>query len=215
MTIGTHVTITSTGKTGTFVGWYGQQAVVKLPDGKTQALPAEQVIATEQRAEPKNLSLTAPDDMSEEEVQAQAIADLRRAGWIVLQTSVRYFAQCCRECGSWFRPEGGTGQTAGIPDLLVSHETWPLGVWLGVEMKNAGGELSPEQDLLRLLGRIVIARSRTEVLAHAQAACHEFTDGGLQSRQLDTEAIAAARARVEAKQVKSAIKNAQRKRGRK
>jgi hypothetical protein len=57
------------------------------------------------------------------------------------------------------------GQDGGIPDLIVTHPTWPEGVWLGLECKGTHTRLSPAQRDLHAAGRIVIVRSWEEALA--------------------------------------------------
>lgn len=50
-------------------------------------------------------------------------------------------------------------QTAGLPDLFVTHPEWPAGEWLGIELKTATGKLRPAQKELNDKGRTVVARS--------------------------------------------------------
>jgi hypothetical protein len=51
-----------------------------------------------------------------------------------------------------------TGVDKGVPDLIVTHRSWPIGVWLGVEVKTVTGRLRPEQLNLLNEGRIIVAR---------------------------------------------------------
>ena len=114
--------------------------------------------------------ISAPTDSdaaaSEEAIQQAIIADLRARGYIVLQTTVRYSLVKCPSCSHAFHNHAPTGQTPGIPDLLVRADEWPLGAWLGIEVKSKKGTLSAEQKKLRQREAIVIARSPAEALAH-------------------------------------------------
>lgn len=55
-------------------------------------------------------------------------------------------------------------QTAGLPDLFVTHEQWPQGEWLGLELKTATGRLRPAQKALNEKGRTVVVRSVSQGL---------------------------------------------------
>lgn len=50
-----------------------------------------------------------------------------------------------------------TGQSKGIPDLSVTKDYWPVGVWVGLEMKRPGGKMRPEQEALFNRGRILVS----------------------------------------------------------
>ena len=141
---------------------------------------------------PPKLTLVAPHAETEEVIQAAAIRELTKACFVVLQTSVRYHNQKCAGCGAWARPTGGTGTTPGVPDLIVSHELWPIGLWIGIEMKSATGALSPAQRLLRAQGRIFVARSAAEAVGLAQSV-HAVITQAADPPELDRDAIEAAR----------------------
>ena len=108
--------------------------------------------------------------LTEEMVQAQIIEGLRAHRLTVLQTTVRgkqsLWCPDCRErfstqkCPRCHRHVGmPKGTTPGVPDLIVSRETWPVGVWLGIEVKGPATRVSAEQQALAAAGRIVVARS--------------------------------------------------------
>ena len=165
------------------------------PDEYAEHLARKANQPTAVAAKPPKLTLVAPHAETEEVIQAAAIRDLTKACFVVLQTSVRYHNQKCAGCGAWARPTGGTGTTPGVPDLIVSHELWPTGLWIGIEMKSATGVLSPAQRLLRAQGRIFVARSAAEAVGLAQsvhAVIKQFAD----PPALDQGAIEAARHRM-------------------
>ena len=210
---GERALVTVLGKQGEYQGEYGAQAVVRLDDGRTLAFDPAEVVPVQQRAAPaKNLKLVVVAGEDEEDVQAKAILALSRTGFIVLQTSVRYHAQQCRECGTWARPTGGTGTTPGVPDLLVSHEEWPEGLWLGVEMKDSDGGLQLEQKLLLAQARIVVARA-AEAALQAAHRCGDRLTRAFPAPALDRAKIADLRAKVQEAKIARAVKNAQKRRG--
>lgn len=210
MTPGAPVLVPHLGKEGLYLGDYGERRIVRFPGGRQEVFDADQVVPIDPRPAPRNLKLAAPPAEQETDIQAAAIAELTRAGYIVLQCSVRYHAQRCRECGAWARPEGGTGQSPGIPDLIVTRESWPIGLWRGVEMKGPKTPLSAEQELLLAQGRISAVRTAAEARECADAATAGFVIAGFEAPVLDQEAIAAARARVEKKKIERAHRLAQR-----
>lgn len=97
----------------------------------------------------------------EEDVQAEIIKELTARGYRVLQASVRY--KCCWNCGE--RQRGGTGQTPGIPDLLVTYDGWAKGVFIGLEVKSASGRPTDAQKELLGRGLIFLVRNVGEALA--------------------------------------------------
>lgn len=84
--------------------------------------------------------------MTESELQASIVSGLRLIGYTVLSTSARV-------------SRGIRGVTKGLPDLLVTHTSWPTGTWLGLEVKLPKGAIKPEQKALLEAGRIVVVRS--------------------------------------------------------
>lgn len=128
---------------------------------------------------------------SEESVQRTIIDGLRvHAGLTVLQTShrVKQHRKCrscgtvtqlkpaCGKCGSWLPM--GNGVDPGVPDLLVTRRSWPVGVWIGLEVKGPGTRLSPEQALLLADGRIYVVRSWEDACAALLAAERALGAGG-------------------------------------
>lgn len=105
----------------------------------------------------------------EDQVQDCIVQGLRLRGYTVLVTSERRRGERCAACGHWQRPRLGRGTTPGIPDLLVSHPSWPPGMWLGIECKGTQTRLSPAQQELADAGRIIIARSWEDAWAAVEA----------------------------------------------
>lgn len=103
--------------------------------------------------------------VSEEERQAAIMAALRLKGYIVLQTSEHRARVQCPKCDKWFVPRNGRGCSPGVPDLLVSRETWPEGLWMGMEVKGEEGKPTKAQASLMELGRYGIVRTVDEALA--------------------------------------------------
>lgn len=102
---------------------------------------------------------------NEEQVQRSIIDGLQLMGYIVLQTSRRGVS--CRHCGA--KTFGSDGVTRGLPDLVVSRESWPKHCALLIEVKGPATALSVEQALLERKGRIAIARSWEDALLAVRA----------------------------------------------
>lgn len=98
--------------------------------------------------------------MVEDTAQEAAVAYLRAAGYEVLVTTVRLRWSVCPRCDARVAPRYATGQTQGIPDLLVTHAGWPAGAWVGVELKGTHTQLSAEQRDLAERGRILVLRAQ-------------------------------------------------------
>jgi hypothetical protein len=125
---------------------------------------------------------------SEEQVQRTIIEGLQYTrGVTVLQTSHRTSStrtctkcrtknsikQTCSACGSYLPVGHGYGATKGVPDLLVTRDSWPTGFWVGLEVKGPKTPLSPEQAALLEKGRIYVVRSwedASAALTRAQRA---------------------------------------------
>jgi hypothetical protein len=180
--------------------------------------PRLQVIAAEQMADTKGMHhLTAaeryqvtasdryqgtfdpsprkPQGRPEEEIQAAAIRLLELSGYLVMQTTNRPKSVRC-SCGEMVPPNRHYGATMGVPDLLVTRETWPAGVFLGIELKLSTGSVQPEQALLAALRRIEIARSPEQTLHLAQQATANFLLAGYGAPKIDAEAVAKAKSRI-------------------
>lgn len=104
--------------------------------------------------------------ISEAELQGQIVQALRLMGYVVLVTTVKIRSKNPRH--------HQTGQTKGIPDLIISKPQWVVGSWLGLEIKNEKGRVRPEQQALADLGRIVIVRSLDEAIVAARTADGEL-----------------------------------------
>lgn len=105
---------------------------------------------------------------TEESIQAAIIEGLTLMKFTVLQTSHRTKLTECPACSMRFRPGGGYGATPGVPDLLISHPSWPVGCWLGMEVKGPTTAISPAQAALLKQARIVIARSWEDAYTHVR-----------------------------------------------
>lgn len=92
--------------------------------------------------------------MSELTIQFEIKAALTKLGYIVLSTSSVAAG----------RPRRARSTSSGVPDLLISHDKWQEGMWLGLEVKTAKGKPTTEQQELLDRGRIVAVRSVDEAL---------------------------------------------------
>lgn len=115
--------------------------------------------------DPRLVDAPRSSSTCEEDVQAASIRALRELGLVVLQASVRYRSHSCPKCGERFYDHQDTGQTPGIPDLLVRRPDWPRALWLGSEQKGDRTRLSPAQRDLHAGGHIVVARCAAANLA--------------------------------------------------
>lgn len=87
----------------------------------------------------------------ESKLQADIIRALKARSFVALSTSVS-------------ATRGVRGVTKGVPDILVSADHWPVGAWLGLEVKTPKGALKTEQVELLERGRIVVVRSLEDAL---------------------------------------------------
>jgi hypothetical protein len=62
--------------------------------------------------------------LTEAQIQTSIVDLLNACKYVVLVTSARV----------------KTGNSFGIPDLLVRNPNWPYGLWLGMEVKTPGGK---------------------------------------------------------------------------
>lgn len=120
---------------------------------------------------------------SEAVVQSHIKGALRSRGYIVLETSEHRKREHCPKCGNSFASHNGRGCDKGIPDLLVTsgprcRHQWPVGVWVGIEVKGHKTPLSPEQEYLLKLGAIYVVRSVDEAVDAI-----EGTDGIFEPKQ--------------------------------
>ena len=123
------------------------------------------------RSQPaKRLVRRNPPIASEESVQQTIVQGLRLLGLTVLQTTVRSVKTHCHRCGSKVSAYGSYGADKGVPDLLVTSSSWPMGFWLGLEVKSASGTLRPEQKALHDEGHIFVVRSWEEAKAAVDLA---------------------------------------------
>ena len=120
---------------------------------QTQSLPRQGTLPFKRKS--AGVTVTVPESAVERSVDYQLRAD----GATVLSTVVRFKLQTCPRCSHKFRPKGGYGTTPGVPDRLARLAHWPVGVWLGLELKGSKTVLSPEQKRLLAQGAIYVCRS--------------------------------------------------------
>lgn len=100
----------------------------------------------------------------EEPAQEKVVNALRFDGYIVLVTSKHRKRTCCRPkeggCGRWFFPNEGDGCDKAVPDLIVTHLSWPTGMMFGLECKGTDTKVSEEQERLAAQGRIRVLRAQ-------------------------------------------------------
>lgn len=108
--------------------------------------------------------------IAEDVAQDAVVTTLRADGYTVLVTSRRRKRVRCNRCNQWQWPEGGDGVTPGLPDLLVSRDTWPSACWLGLEMKGTDTPLSAEQADLEAEGRVIVLRAAESLDATVREA---------------------------------------------
>ena len=122
------------------------------------------------------------NEPSEAYIQATLVQALRQCGYEVMETGQdrsQLQGRLVRAIYSYLRTGIGeafifnligkvlrtwSNNDAGLPDLLITHEAWPCGEWLGLEMKTPTGKVRPEQQRLADLGRVVIVRGVHEGL---------------------------------------------------
>lgn len=134
---------------------YGAQNAARIADALARPVDARLVDAPADTASTR-----------EEDTQRAIIAHFRGEPVDLLQASVRYHLTRCPECGHMFHDHRDTGQTAGVPDLLLHGSAWPLPLWLGCEVKGEKTRLSDAQKRLHAAGAIVVARSVAQAVAH-------------------------------------------------
>lgn len=100
----------------------------------------------------------------EGDVQASVVEALKTFGFLVLETSERRRATRCPHCTQMFTPSEGRGTTPGVPDLLVTHASFPRYLLAGLEIKGPRTAVSPAQRHLEETGRIVVIRSAEAAL---------------------------------------------------
>lgn len=112
-------------------------------------------------------------EITEDMVQFEVcqILDLYRVTW--LKTTVKIRSRDPRH--------HRTGQSKGIPDILARRESWPAGVWIGLELKRPIGWrwTNPEQKAVHELGGSFIVHSAEDAMAAVKA-----TDEALKLREV-------------------------------
>lgn len=100
--------------------------------------------------------------LPESAVERQVVEGLVAFGYEVLKTSHRHRRIEC-VCGAKLRP-GSYGADYGVPDLLVRRDGWPIGAWIGLELKGTATPLSARQQELAAAGAIIVVRSFQDAL---------------------------------------------------
>jgi uncharacterized cupin superfamily protein len=110
------------------------------------------------------------EDMVEYEVCQ--ILDLHRVVWLKTTVKIR----------SRDPKHHRTGQSKGIPDILARRESWPAGVWIGLELKRPVGWrwTCPEQETVHKLGGSFVVHSAEDAMAAVKA-----TDDALDRSNID------------------------------
>lgn len=129
--------------------------------------------------------------VKENAIQGGIVMGYRSYGYLTLETNEHRRPVRCPCCSHFFTPAGGNGRQAGVPDLLVSHEEWPQGLWFGVEIKGSHTAVSPAQQELRAAQRIVVARSFEEAW-NATTRFEAWRQGQAQDRTGDVARLSAA-----------------------
>ena len=93
---------------------------------------------------------TAKSILTEAMVQRAIVEALEAHGCTVLQTNLA---------------KARVIATKGVPDLIVTHNSWPRYAWLGMEIKKPGGKPTPEQAALAARDRIIIVDNVDDAVA--------------------------------------------------
>lgn len=105
---------------------------------------------------------------SEEEIQADIVTTLKMFQFEILSISRRG----TRTRGG--RVYGADGVSRGAPDLFCRHPSWPIGIWLPMEVKRVGGKWSnDEQPRLYEAGAIPRVESVAQALCTIWKFCYD------------------------------------------
>lgn len=115
----------------------------------------------------------------EKDLQAEVIQRLGFAGYEVMETGKPHGGQKCDKCGNVLRHPGWQGNTPGIPDLFIRGKQWPVGVWLGVELKGSTTPISDDQQALCDRGGSYICWTWEEVWTAVLATQDSITEARL------------------------------------
>jgi hypothetical protein len=84
--------------------------------------------------------------VTERQIQREAVAALRKLGYIVFVTSTNRASRC----------------TVGTPDIFVGRKEWKQ--FTAIEFKSAKGRLTSEQEFAERCGCVNVCRSVEEVM---------------------------------------------------
>lgn len=98
---------------------------------------------------------------TEKQFQQAVVNFLRFHGYSVFVLGFYRTKVKCPFCNHFFHSSGSYGNARGAPDLIVSHDQFPQGVWVGVELKRPGAKLrlTAEQKRLYEKNRIFLVAS--------------------------------------------------------
>lgn len=137
---------------------------------------------------PETTAISSPPALSEKALQQHIVSCLGHLGYQALATGTPRRATRCPKCRHEFTPSGGNQNAAGVPDLLVYRDRFPVAALTGLEVKTATGRLTDEQKKLACTGRIVVVRSIRESVETLLQAERDFasvvTDSGYQVPRL-------------------------------
>lgn len=115
---------------------------------------------------------TIAKEITEDMVQFEVcqILDLYRVTWLKTSVKIR----------SNNPAHHRTGQSKGIPDILARRASWPVGMWIGLELKRPVGWRwsDPEQKAVHELGGSFVVHSAEDAMAAVKA-----TDEALKQRK--------------------------------
>lgn len=110
---------------------------------------------------------------TEAQIQQTIVDGLHALKFHVLTTDRPRFK--CPHCGHV--RYGGDGVSRGLPDVMFTHPSWPLGVWAGIEVKkSAKAKVRPEQQTLKELMRVLVTWDPDHALDYARSL-HEVLTG--------------------------------------
>jgi hypothetical protein len=150
----------------------------------TERISAKDFLAMQTAGTGRKKQPAAKTEPSESDIQATLVQALRQCGYEVLETGSqraglvgKIYAGLC-QAGMLHHSlskqaiytvlnraiRGFSENDAGLPDVLITHPDWPVGEWLGLELKTPTGKVRPEQQRLSDAGRVVIVRGVAEGL---------------------------------------------------
>lgn len=115
---------------------------------------------------------------SEKAFQEQLIHTLGLFGYRCKELGKSRAKVTCKACGVTDWPRGWQGNTPGAPDLLVTHNGWPRGIWLSLELKTEKGDIRSSQVEDIEAGRTLLCRDLETPLRALVEYEEGLCDGG-------------------------------------